>query len=396
MPPTRRKCLRTPGVDHPFVITGTAFPFAFPAAFGAGLFRLPPWPTLTPAAPIVSGQQTVSIHTNLGVQLYQFPPEQQLSLRWTRTLRDTSVCDLQVPSLIDGDRLPNLVPWLHWISVWEPNDDTPVWSGPIRAPSSNDTTTSINAVDISDLASATRTPMTKRWDAADPAYIAAELYERLIEHHGLRNKPTVRPDPEGKRYDYQATMDAGVISANMDELVAMGLRWTIVRGVPILGPAPAKPIAALGREHFTGDGPTITRDGRQMFNDVLIRAPDNVARAVAPMGGLNRQTIVNMDSMFGVSNVQRAALDFVKYSAAARDVLSLPGGVTLVPDAPVTLAMLIPSTRFVIEAYGLLTLQELTAVEVTQSPGEASVKVTMASVQDNLPELIDTRQAGQT
>lgn len=344
-------------------------------------------------APIVSDKMAVSIHTYSGVPLYQFPPERITSLRWTRALRDTSECDVQVPSLLVGDQLPNLQPWIHWLSVWEPDQNQPVWTGLMRTPTSNDKTTSINARDISTLATKTRTPMTKRWDATDPAYIAGELWERMIQHHGLRSEPVVRPDPEGKRYDHQVKADATMVQANIEELVQMGLRWTVVRGVPILGPAPLKPVAYLGREHFTGDGPSITRDGSQMFNDVLVRAPDNVARAIAPMGGLNLQTIVNRDSMFGQGNVERQALELAKYSAAARDILTLPGGTTLRPDAPVTLDMLIPSTRFMLEAYGLLTLQELTAVEVTAAPGAVDVKVTMASVNDNLPELIDTKAA---
>lgn len=342
-------------------------------------------------APIVTNDMAVSIHTyGRGVPLYQFPPERITSLRWNRALRDTSQCDLQVPSLLDGWHLPNISPWLHWLSVWEPRGTEPVWTGPIRSVSSDDNTTSINARDVSALLARTRTPMTLRWDATDPAYIAGELWERMIRHHGLRARPVVRPDPDGKRYDHQVKADSAMLAADMEQLVQMGLRWTVVGGVPILGPAPRTPVASLGREHFTNNGPTITRDGSQMFNDVLVRAPDNVAHAIAPMGGLNLQTIANRDSMFGQGNVERQALELAKYSAAARDILTLPQGATLDPSAPITLAMLIPSHRLRIEAYGLLTLQEITGVEVSIAPGAADAKITTASVNDNEPDLIDS------
>ena len=342
-------------------------------------------------APIVP-EMAVSIHTGpRGVQLYQFPPGKDLSLRWTRTLRDTSTCDIQVPSLIVENRLPDIQHWLHWMSVWAPDDPNPLWTGPIRTIGPmNDKTMNIGARDPSAFYERTRTPMTKRWEATDVAYIAEEFWQRMIEHHGLRGRPIVRADPNGKPFDYQATADAGMVGANIEELVQLGLRWCVVRGVAILGPAPLKPVAALGREHFTDPGPSITRDGSQMFNDVLVRAPENVARAVADMGGLNLQTIVNRDNMFGQINVNKAALELARYSAAPRDVLTLPGGAALAPGAPVTLDMLIPSTRVTIEAYGLQTLQELTGLEVTAAPGAAEAKVTMASVNDNPPELLDS------
>lgn len=343
---------------------------------------------------IVSPDQYASLHTAKGVQLYQFPPSEQIEMTWKRALRETSTCDLTAPV---GDHADHLMiePWLHHLSVYDAEDNL-LWTGPVTKAAASRTTLSIAAFDASAYYKRTRTPVTKRWDAADPAVIAGELWRAMIRHHGLSADPLVRPDPEGSRYDFAAVADTTMLDQTMSDLQSRGLKWSVVAGVPILGPVGRRAMADLGEADFLGEGVTITRDGSQTFNDILLRGADNLARAHVPAGGLSLQTLVTIDSMFGVGNCDRAARDYARYVAGVRDAITLPSGSLLHPDAPLTVDMLVPSARFNVSARGMRVMMELTRIEVTSKNGEASVAVSMESVLPDLPELMTAGTVGGT
>lgn len=340
--------------------------------------------------PVISSEQIVSLRTASGKQLDQFLATHQESLKWTREQRQVSVLEMTVPSVIDADRM-DITPWLHWIDVFDAQGRELYWSGPIQRVSASRSRTSISARDMSALMTRTRCPLTKNWDAADPSKIAGELWAAMIAHHGLNTRAIERVDPRGDHFDFEAIADEQMMSATFDRLVGLGLHWTVVGGVPILGPAQLKSIVALGEDDFTGGEFSFVRDGSQTYNDVLLRGGDNLARASVPMGGLRLQTINNIDDMFGVSNVDRAAKQYVRYTGAIKDTLVLSDGAVLHPDAPLGISQLIPSVRFNVEALGVLQLMELQNVTVT---GEGAVALTLASVNDDLPELVEIAQKG--
>lgn len=342
---------------------------------------------------IIDSRQIVSLHTHSGVQVHQYGPEDQTGLKWNRQLRDVSSCDLGIPSRIGYSELPDITPWLHWVSVWDSHAENLYWSGPIQKVTANRDGISISARDVAALAGRTRNPTTKRWDAVDPSTVAEELWAAMAEVHNLRVRPIVRPDPEGDRYSFATTADTQMMDATMADLVNLGLKWTVVGGVPILGPAPLTPLASLGEDDFLGGGMEIVRDGSASYNDILLRGGDNLARTHREMGGLNLQTIVTINDMFGVSNVDRAIKQYAKYTSRIRDALSLGDSSTLHPDGPVDIDHLIPSTRFTVTGYGLQVLMELETVEVTCSNGNAAVSVKMESVdvpggRETTPELL--------
>lgn len=341
--------------------------------------------------PVVSPEQIVSLRTASGKQLYQFLAGHQESLKWTREQRQVSFCDMAVPGVIDSGRRLDITPWLHWIDVFDDQGRELYWSGPVQRVSAGRSRTAITARDLSALMTCTRSPLTKRWEAADPAEIAGEMWAAMIGHHGLNTRATQRMDPRGDRFDFQAAADEVMMSVSIDRLVELGLYWTVVGGVPILGPAPTKPVAALGEHDFIGGEFSIVRDGRESYNDVLLRGADNLSRASVPMGGLRLQTIVNIDDMFGVSNVDRAAKQYVRYTGAIKDTLVLSDGAVLHPDAPVDISQLVPSVRVTVEALGVVQLMELLNMTVT---GDGNVAVTLASVNDDLPELVEIAQKG--
>ncbi len=134
---------------------------------------------------------------------------------------------------------------------------------------------------------------------------------------------------------------------------------------------------------------TVVRDGSKTYNDILLRGADALSRARVPMGGLNLQTIVNVDNAFGVSNVDRAVKQYARYVSKVRDSISMPDDAVLTPNAPVSIDQLVPSARITVEAFGLLIPMELHGVDVRCTPAESTVSVRLTAVDDDLPELID-------
>ena len=346
-----------------------------------------PAPISARKAPIVS-PMACTIHTNRGVTLYTFLPNHQLQLDWNRRLREQSTCDLVVPRIVARNPQQEIIPWAHWISVWD-TENALLWRGPVRSMESDMDTTTISSRDISVFAGKTRSPVTKRWDAAYPANIARVLWEQMIQQHGLDQTPVVLPDPLGDPFDFAVKRDEKLLEAVFEELTKLGLRWSVVSGVPVLGPMSLRPIAALSEDHFVRHDLRLIRDGAQMTNDVLVLGPDALGRARVPIAnGLNLQSIVTVEDMFGVSNVDRAARQYVRHHSKARDAIS-GGSVRLRPDAPLTIAQMIPSSRVTVDVFERLTVMELDSVSVSQSAEESSpsVAVTLESVDDDIPEL---------
>ena len=339
---------------------------------------------------VVTDDQIVSLHTARGVQLYQFTPDSFHEMTWTRALRTPSKCDLSSPPVDDADRLPDIVPWLHWISVWDGTETELLWTGPILRARASRRGLQLTARDHGSLLKRTWTPITRRWEAADPATIAGGMWEAMLRHHGLNVEPIIRTDPEGDRFDFSAVAEQDMLDVTMDSLVQLGLRWAVTAGIPVIGPMPSTPLATLSETDFIGADIALLRDGSASANNVLVRGggEDDLARTKVPMHGLDLQAIVDIEDMFGVSNVARAAHQYARHTASIRTALDLPEGTVLHPDAPVTIGQLVPSTRYVISAHGVRELVELEGVEVVRKPGEATASVTMESV-NTLPELAE-------
>lgn len=341
---------------------------------------------------IVTDEQVVSIHTHKGVQLFQFLPDEQMSMSWSREKSQTSVCDLIVPTPFATNQLPNLQPWVHWLTVWDGHGSDVLWRGPLQGVTATRKNLTLTARDPSAYYGKTRTPLTKRWEAIDPAVPAGALWEQMAEDKGLNIKPIVRPDPLGDRFDIDLVRDAGMVEADFQGLVQKGLRWYVVAGQPILGPLPLRAVASLGEDDFIGDGLQLQRDGSQTANDVVLRAADVISRARIDVPGQNLQAIVNVDDMFGVSNADKAVRQYVRYTGQVRDTLVVPEDSQLHPDAPVGIEQLMPTARFNIEAFGLLSLMELRSVKVSLTPSATTVSVSMESVDDDLPELVQLQR----
>lgn len=353
------------------------------------------WHSVPPPQKICSDDQLFTLRTYDGIQLHQFPPTQQLNWKWTRESRETSVCELAVPTTLAYDQLPGITPWLHWLDCWDETGRELYWSGPIVRASANRDRLAISARDLSSLTARTRCPIEKRWDSAYPEDIADEMYRAMIEHHNLNVRPIVLPNPRGDRFDFATQADKGDMDVQMSHLSDLGLKWTVVAGVPIFGPVSLKSQVALGAEHFIDGNFEVVRDGANFCNDVVLRAAGAKSYGSVEAGGLKFQKTITIDSISGVPNADRAAQQFVQYAGRMRDQVTMPDGAVLHPEAPLTLKQLMPSARIVVDVYGLLTMMEVMQVSVTRSSGLAQVAVKLESVNDELPDLILIQSGGQ-
>ncbi|MBX9921256.1 MAG: hypothetical protein K2Y33_15745 [Mycolicibacterium frederiksbergense] len=338
-----------------------------------------------PANRVIEPDMSVSLHTYDGIQLDQYPTKRQRSLTWGRALRNVSTCELTVPSTLLTSGVPDVLPFEHWLSVFSSADEL-LWTGPIIDPDVGEDTLIINASDPMVYAQYTRVPISQQWSGADPADIAAELIAPMISLHGLKTRVMVRRDPDGDPFDYETTADEKMLNVVLDDLVDKGLRWTVVAGTIVLGPMPRDPVVELSNEHFTEAGIRIKRDGRRTANDVMVQGGGISAQARMPLGGLNLQSLVQVDDVFELTNARRALRQQLRHTGRIRQALVLSPESQLHPNAPVHISELVPSARFPLNAYGLQTLQELDAVKVSRTGPDVSVAVSLENVVD-LPEL---------
>lgn len=338
--------------------------------------------------------QYVRIHTNKGVTVDEYGPDHVFSLGWSREKNQVSKSELSVPSRLTENILPDLVPWLHWVSVWDETGTRLHWTGPVQAVSGNRDQITVSASDMGALFQRQPTPITKRWEATDPAYIANELVGAMIEQRGIQTQTLVRPDPRVEKFDFAASAADQMLDQTMNQLVDLGLTWAVSMGRPVLGPLSFKAQESFdGERDFIDGAPVVTRDGADMANEIIVRAPGATARARVPIEGLLLSRIVDIDSMFSVTNVQKVADQYVRQTARVRDKLQLPGNTRLHPEAPVDLDMLVPTVRFNLSAYGLLALMELTSMECKCADGDISVSISLEVVDDDPPELEEFTQS---
>lgn len=332
--------------------------------------------------------QYVRLHTYKGVTIDEFTPDHMFTAGWSREKNNVSKASISVPSTLTDNVIPDLDPWLNWMSIWDDTGTRLHWTGPIQEISGNRDQVTIGASDMAALFARQPNPITKKWEGADPAFIAQELIDSMIEQQGLPTQTIARPDPRADKFDFAVNFEETELDRTLDQLVDVGLIWSITMGRPILGPLSFKSLASLdGERDFIDGSPVITRTGADMANEIIVRAPGAVARARVSVPGLFLSRIVDIESMFSVSNVQRVAEQYVKKTSRSRDILQLPGNIRLNPEAPVELDMLVPTARFHVEAYGLLAQMELRSMECKCEQGDIAVTVTMESVDDDPPEL---------
>jgi hypothetical protein len=321
----------------------------------------------------------MTVHTVDGRQVGDLPCSVVPAQTWTREGNEVSRCDFTIATQGALDLVSELRPWLHWVTVWD--NGTPAWTGPVQRLRIGKAVTTVAARDHSTFMWRTRVPTSKAWAGEDPGEIAAELWRSMLEVHGITANPTVYTDTDTEKFDYAVKADSRMLHQAMDDLTKLGLNWSVVAGTPVFGPPVDAPIETLRECDFLVDL-DVVRDGVGTFNNVRVQGKNWAQSHVEPMAGLNLQTLVSLDDVFGVANIQRATRQYARNTARIRDVLEVPASASLHADAPVSLSDLVPGALFLVQAMGLSTVMRLDTLAVSTTPGKYDVQVTLESLAD--------------
>jgi hypothetical protein len=319
----------------------------------------------------------VSVHTVDGRIVGDIPCTMLNTFTWGRESTEVSICDLGIATQGDPQLCEQLLPWVHWVTMW--HDDQPVWTGPIQGVTITDDVTTVTARDPSTFMWRTRVPVTRSWVETAPARIAETLWAAMFSLHGIRVKPYVLPGIADATFTLSAKSDSKMLHQLMDELVKVGLEWTVVAGRPVLGEFSTAPVAELAECDFMVKLER-RRDGSQTFNDVRVQGQNWAQTAIADLAGLHLQTLVSMPDLFGASNIQRAVLAYAKDSSRIRDEIYVPPQAALNPTAPVSFDDLMPGKVFVVHSKTTSELMRLDQLTVTGSPDRFDVQVTLVAL----------------
>lgn len=333
---------------------------------------------VTPPSVFTFADITVSVHTIDGKAVGDFPCRLITAYSWGREATEVSTCTIDVATQGDPELVEQLRQWVHWITVWF--DDDAVWTGPIQNIRITRSTTTISARDPSTFMWRTRVPVTKRFTDTDPSRIADSLWQAMNQHHGIRATPLVLPGIAEDTFTIDAVADSRMLHQLMDELVKIGLRWTVVGGRPVLGQFPRQPVAELYECDFMVELER-RRDGTQTFNDVRVQGQNWAQTAIADLAGLKLQTLVSIDDLFGSSNIQRAAQQYARESATLRDELVVPSNASLHPQAPVTMDDLVPGKVFAVHYETFSQLMRLDQMTCAGSPEAFDVQVSLVALE---------------
>lgn len=325
-------------------------------------------------------QLAVSVHTVDGRLVGDFPCNMINNFTFGREATEVSTASFQVSTQGDPELVEELRQWVHWVTFWL--GDTAVWTGPIWNVRIGRTITTVSARDPSIFMWRTRVPITRTFTDTAPARIADTVWRLMNQLHGIKGTPLVLPGVVQDTFTVSATADTRYLHQFMDELVKVGLQWTVVAGRVILGEFPRSPVAELQECDFLIELER-QRDGSQVFNDVRVQGQNWASTAVADLAGLRLQGLVSMDDMFGASNIQRATQQYARQVARLRDDLVVPANASLHPQAPVTYDDLIPGRVFAVYTETASQLMRLDQLTVNGSQEALDVQVTLVALQND-------------
>lgn len=335
----------------------------------------------TPPSVFSFADVAVSVHTWDGRAVGDFPCQSISAFNWGREDTEVSGCELTIQTAAEPILLEELRQWYHWITVW--HDQEPVWRGPIQRIRLGRTASTITARDPSTLMWRTRVPITRTFVDTSPSRIADVLWRAMYDHHGISGTPVMLPDVSDDTFTIAAAADSKMLYQLMDELVQVGLHWTVVAGRPVLGTFPRVPVVALQECDFLVELERV-RDGTQLFNDIRVQGQNWAQNAIVDVGGLRLQNIVSLDDLRGAANVERAAEQRAREDAQLRDELVVPAQASLHPQAPVSLDDLVPGKVFAVHTETVVQLMRLDQVHVSGTAEAFDVQVSLVAL--NEPE----------
>ena len=337
-------------------------------------------PKPTPLPSVFDVQDVaMSVHTVDGRMIGDFPCNVVNSWSWSRETNEVSTGAYEIATQGAADLVEELLPWVHWTTIW--HDGEAVWTGPIQTVKINSSTTQVSARDTSTFMWRTRVPVTRTWVDTHTEDIARDLWKAMLSLHRIKTSPLVLAEVVQKSFTITAKAEQRMLNQLMDDLVKVGLHWTIVAGRPVLGVFPRDPVLALEQCDFMVELER-RRDGTQTFNDVRVQGQNWAQNATAELAGLRLQTLVSMDDMFGASNIQRATLQYAQDSARIRDELVVPAQASLHHQAPVTLADLVPGKVWTVHTDTISQLMRLDQVNVSGTQSGIDVQVGLVALEN--------------
>lgn len=245
--------------------------------------------------------------------------------------------------------------------------------------------------DIGTLMWRTRTQLTRTWIDADPVQVAAEHWDSMTRFHSLPVE-TARTIPSMIAYTVESVADRRMVHQMMEDLVKLGIEWTVIGGQAVIIPGFRTEDVVLSHTRLADcDFDTeleVVFDGTRLFTDVRFQGKNFAANATVDLGGLRLQTLVSMDSLFGEGNITRAAQQTVARTGKPRKQIIVPSGAKLTADAPIRIHELVPGVIIPVwtdVAGGTQDLLRLEQVDVGIADGGETVKVTLGEV----PEVAD-------
>lgn len=271
-----------------------------------------------------------------------------------------------------------LIPWIHWIDFFDGDTEEPDWSGIVmdRSKGLRSGNVVVEAQDVSVYQWYTRVPVTDRWSQFDTASIAESIWRQMLLRKNIDIEPSVRISPSGDRFDFGVSADSQMINAAMEDLVRLGLEWTVYAGRPILGKRDPEPVWTFKECDFA-DELTVKASGRRAANDVRLQGMNWGHTQRVEYGGLDLQALVSLDSLFGKSNIATAARQYLESNGRIRDGLTVPQGATLSPDAGIGLDELVPGYWYSVYAQGFSSTLKLRSVSVEYTPDGRSVALSL-------------------
>ncbi|WP_064442261.1 NADH-quinone oxidoreductase subunit NuoG [Hoyosella altamirensis] len=333
----------------------------------------------------------VRFHDVNGTTVAELACNDVRNITWSRELSEVSRVEVTGGTAAAPQIPEDVHEWVHHASVFR--DGEFVWSGVAQVVDFDDDEWRVTVRDPGTYQWRTRTPITRIWSDTDPVRIAGELWEAMFGLHGL-----AQADPHlyfsTVTYDFSATRDRRMMHQVTEDLVRLGIDWTVHAGRPVIMPATQVPelTAPTGfADCDFAERLRVRRDGTRLFTDVMVKGQNFAANATQELGGLRLQDIVAMDDLFGQANVRRAATQLVARRAAPRLEVHVPAGATLSPDAQVTINELMPGVVFPVHTSlggGISAYRRLEKVEVTQDANGERVAVTLGEVPDQPDEAV--------
>lgn len=330
---------------------------------------------------VEGGDYRIAVHDAGGVAVAELPCADLTGLTWGRVLSEVSQCVVSGNTATTAGVVQMVRPWMHWVSVWR--DAEFVWSGLVTAFRVRSSRWEITAKDTATLMWRTRVPFTRQWVGEDPVEVAGEAWDAMLATHMLQ-VPKARLMGSTLSYDVEAVRDRRMLHQLVDDLVQLGVEWTVLGGQGLFFPALRSEQLALSHVRLSDcdfDAELeVVHDGSRLFTDVRVQGKNFASTAVRDYVGLRLQDLVSMDSLFGKGNIDRAARQAVARSVRPRAMLQVPQGAALMPDAPVDVRDLVPGVGIPVWtdlAGGVQAVLRLESVEVSVDGGVEKVSVTL-------------------